>query len=106
MTDESTHQNQKRSPWGWIIPVLIMAAGVLLWATRSNSNDPTKPVVLADVVEPGDAKGFNVVLVTLDTTRLDHLGFYGRENAHTPNLDSLLEHGVRFDDAVTSASTA
>ncbi|MEZ6086003.1 MAG: sulfatase-like hydrolase/transferase [Phycisphaerae bacterium] len=105
MTDESTHQNQKRSPWGWIIPVLIMAAGVLLWATRSNSNDPTKPVVLADVVEPGDAKGFNVVLVTLDTTRLDHLGFYGRENAHTPNLDSLLEHGVRFDDAVTSAST-
>ncbi len=105
MTEESTHRNDKRSPWGWIVPVLIIAAGAVLWTSRSSSNDATKPIALGNVVKSGDAAGFNVVLVTLDTTRPDHLGLYGRDNAQTPNLDSLLDHGVRFDDAVTSAST-
>ncbi len=38
----------------------------------------------------------NVVLVTLDTTRADHLGAWGRESARTPHLDALAERGVRF----------
>jgi arylsulfatase A-like enzyme/Flp pilus assembly protein TadD len=41
----------------------------------------------------------NVVLVTLDTTRADRLGCYGRANAGTPNLDRLAARGVRFADA-------
>jgi arylsulfatase A-like enzyme len=38
----------------------------------------------------------NVVLVTLDTTRADHLGCYGWRQAHTPNLDALARRGTRF----------
>ena len=41
----------------------------------------------------------NVVLVTLDTTRADRLGCYGRADAGTPNLDRLASKGVRFADA-------
>ncbi len=41
----------------------------------------------------------NVVLVTLDTTRADRLGCYGRADAGTPNLDRLAAGGVRFADA-------
>ena len=41
----------------------------------------------------------NVVLVTLDTTRADRLGCYGRAGAGTPNLDGLAARGVRFADA-------
>lgn len=47
--------------------------------------------------------GWNVVLVTLDTTRQDHLGCYGDTAAQTPNLDRLADRGTRFDRAVAHA---
>ncbi len=42
---------------------------------------------------------FNVLLVTLDTTRADRLGCYGYEFALTPALNRLAQNGVVFDDA-------
>jgi len=47
------------------------------------------------------AAGFNVLVITLDTTRADHLGVYGRAEAVTPAIDALAASGIRFDDAVT-----
>jgi len=46
---------------------------------------------------------FNLLLITLDTTRADHLSCYDAGFAATPVLDSLADRGVRFDDAVTVA---
>jgi arylsulfatase A-like enzyme len=43
----------------------------------------------------------SVLLVTLDTTRADHLGCYGAAFAATPNLDELAREGVRFDEAIS-----
>ncbi len=45
----------------------------------------------------------NVVIVTFDTTRADHLGTYGLGIAHTPTIDRLAAEGVRFDDAISAA---
>jgi arylsulfatase A-like enzyme/Flp pilus assembly protein TadD len=45
---------------------------------------------------PLGASGHNVLLVTLDTTRADHLGCYGDAQARTPNIDALAAEGVRF----------
>lgn len=45
----------------------------------------------------------SIVLVTLDTTRADRLGCYGRENAGTPALDGLAARGARFERAYTTA---
>jgi arylsulfatase A-like enzyme/Flp pilus assembly protein TadD len=45
----------------------------------------------------------NIVLITLDTTRADHLGAYGDRRAHTPNLDRIAGLGVLFERAVTVA---
>jgi len=42
------------------------------------------------------ASGHNVLLITLDTTRADHLGCYGDALARTPNLDRLAGEGIRF----------
>lgn len=50
---------------------------------------------------PGAAAGYNLLLVTLDTTRADHLGAYGDTRAETPNLDRLAAGGLVFTDAVT-----
>ncbi len=49
-----------------------------------------------DKVEP-----FNVLLVTFDTTRADHIGVYGNPNAHTPVLDALAKDSVLYEQAVT-----
>lgn len=43
----------------------------------------------------------NVLLITLDTTRADYLGCYGREAAHTPNLDRLAREGARCTRCAT-----
>jgi len=52
--------------------------------------------------EPGP-EGFDVLLVTLDTTRRDRLGFHGKEGAGTPVLDRLAEEGVVFERAIAHA---
>jgi len=44
---------------------------------------------------PG-APSYNILLVTLDTTRADHLGCYGYPPAKTPHLDGLAREGIRF----------
>jgi arylsulfatase A-like enzyme len=49
----------------------------------------------------GAAKGANVVLLTLDTTRADRLGAYGYEKARTRALDRLAREGILYADAVS-----
>lgn len=45
----------------------------------------------------------NVVLITLDTLRADHLGAYGATGVRTPNLDRLASQGVVFDQVSSTA---
>src|SRR5512143_214396 len=45
----------------------------------------------------------NVVLITLDTTRADHLGCYGYALPTTPNEDALAARGVVFTHASSVA---
>ncbi len=51
----------------------------------------------------GTGPGFNVVLITLDTTRADYLGCYGQPDNPTPNIDRLAAGGTRFADCTTAA---
>jgi choline-sulfatase len=44
---------------------------------------------------------FNLLLITLDTTRRDHLSCYGAPAGTTPNLDRLAAEGILFEDPVT-----
>jgi len=41
-----------------------------------------------------------IVLITLDTTRVDHLGCYGYARPTTPSLDRLAERSVVYDRAI------
>jgi choline-sulfatase len=44
-----------------------------------------------------------ILLVTLDTTRADHVGAYGSRRARTPVLDRLAVEGTRFASATATA---
>jgi arylsulfatase A-like enzyme/Tfp pilus assembly protein PilF len=41
----------------------------------------------------------NIILITLDTTRADRMGFLGSKRGLTPNLDGLARRGVAFSRA-------
>jgi arylsulfatase A-like enzyme/Flp pilus assembly protein TadD len=45
----------------------------------------------------------NVLVITIDTLRADHVGSYGYKLARTPNLDRLGAEGVRCADAISAA---
>jgi arylsulfatase A-like enzyme len=46
---------------------------------------------------------WNLVLITLDCVRPDHLGCYGYRGVETPSLDALAASGILFEQAVTHA---
>ncbi len=45
----------------------------------------------------------NVILISIDTLRADHLGYMGYGRATSPNLDRLAERGVVFRQCISQA---
>ncbi len=43
----------------------------------------------------------NILLITLDTTRRDHLSCYGHSGEITPAIDELADDGVRYESAIS-----
>lgn len=62
---------------------------------------PLLPLLVS--CSPPPTKGANLVVVTLDTVRADHLGLYGYEDARTPTLDRMGAEGVVFETAIATA---
>lgn len=48
-------------------------------------------------------EGCNVVLISFDTVRADHLGSYGYERDITPNVDALAARSAVFERAISQA---
>jgi arylsulfatase A-like enzyme/Tfp pilus assembly protein PilF len=48
------------------------------------------------------AKGMNLLFVSIDTCRADHIGAYGSRVAQTPVLDRLARQGILFENCYTS----
>jgi choline-sulfatase len=49
------------------------------------------------------APQWNVVLISIDTLRADHLGCYGYKAGASPTIDRLAREGTQFDNAFTPA---
>jgi arylsulfatase A-like enzyme/Flp pilus assembly protein TadD len=65
---------------------VVVAAGVVLWWLGSRA----RPLE-------------NLLLITLDTCRADHLGCYGYKQTETSTLDDLARRGFLFCHAVTTS---
>lgn len=48
------------------------------------------------VLRPEKSEGYNVILISIDTLRADHLGCYGYEKATSPNIDVLASESALF----------
>ncbi|MFZ0480886.1 MAG: sulfatase-like hydrolase/transferase [Terriglobales bacterium] len=60
-------------------------------------------LVLATEALAGTAAPPNIILITLDTTRADRMGFLGSTRGLTPNLDGLARQSVVFTHAYAQA---
>ena len=69
-------------------PILAVAVGILIVRTRTTKD--TQPIAA------GAFRGSNVLLITIDTLRADHVGAYGESGSLTPTIDGLAKEGVRF----------
>src|SRR3954470_10851965 len=49
----------------------------------------------------GSSRPPNILLISIDTLRADHVGAYGYAAAQTPTLDALARRGLRFTHAST-----
>jgi choline-sulfatase len=56
--------------------------------------------MLASLLLLAAAQAPNLVLVTIDTLRADHVGAYGHPGAETPTIDRLAREGILLEDAV------
>ncbi len=45
----------------------------------------------------------NLLLISIDTLRADHVGVYGRRQARTPNIDEAARNGFFFTDVTSPA---
>ena len=86
--------------------VSLALVGVVrdLGARGLGPGSPVASAASAPSVGPAgsDARPRNVLLVTIDGLRTDHLGAAGYPKAKTPTLDYLAARGVRFSNAVAN----
>src|SRR5271154_1421337 len=85
--------------WLTILIALATAYGVFA------QNTPLKPTSAKPHTQSGttrpDPSHPNVILITIDTLRADHVGCYGAQNVKTPTLDALAHDGVVFERAIS-----
>jgi len=97
---ESNPLNRKL--WPVVATVVAIAAAAGVYTVRPRSV-VSAGIDFGQLPSGVDRSRLNLVVVTLDTTRADRLGAYGRANAGTPNLDALAQDGVLFEHASTAA---
>jgi arylsulfatase A-like enzyme/Tfp pilus assembly protein PilF len=79
--------------------MLQQAAGID--TPRADRTVPKLAQVAGIDTPPALLEDFNVLLITMDTTRADHLRAYGHTGVETPNIDGLAQRGVLFSNAIT-----
>ena len=47
---------------------------------------------------------FNILLITIDALRADHLSCYGYERKTSPNIDKIAEKGIVFKNVIAPSS--
>ena len=102
MTIQKKPQSAQRPPrkrFSAIAAISAVFSGIILlcggwwWMHRA----------AAPGLAPGSCRGCNVLLITIDTLRVDRVGAFGGRAGLTPNLDALAASGVRFTRAYSAA---
>ncbi len=84
--------NHSTARWCWWAAAAMAAAMLLPGCFRASPDLP--PL----------CRGCNVVVISLDTLRADHLGAYGYSRPTSPHIDKLARSSVVFEDAISQSA--
>jgi len=80
---------------------VVAVAPAALWLLFLLPIESLRPAT-ASSRAPEDTRP-NLILITIDALRADHLGIYGNDNGLTPNLDAFAAEATRYDSAYASS---
>lgn len=86
-TEEKTI-NMKRIRFVLLVVILFIIPAIVIFTLYSISS----------------SKKTNVILITIDTLRRDHLPCYGYRLNTAPNISSLARESIKFNDAISQSS--
>jgi arylsulfatase A-like enzyme len=86
-----------RAPW--IAAAVLFATG---WVVAPAPGDPLVSPFTPVQASAGERP--NVLLVSLDSLRADHVHCYGYERETSPTMDRLAAEGIRFANAISTSS--
>ena len=92
--------------------LVVLVGAAVAWAVISGSgaegnlSGPPRPPFDFSAAPVGEAAADapNVILISIDSLRADHLGCYGYERDTSPNLDRLAAEGTLFEQPIASSS--
>jgi arylsulfatase A-like enzyme len=100
------------SPPVTIAGSILLAVGLVAWLSSSeptggsiaaapsfSSSDASDGSVNPRLQEKIVAKGWNLLIVSVDTLRADHLGVYGYSRPTSPNIDRFAASAIRVQNA-------
>jgi arylsulfatase A-like enzyme len=79
--------------------LFVLLTGMGIYCLRSPL--PSSTAAAAPLSDRGKP---NIILITLDTVRADHLSLYGYPRPTTPNIDRWAHGGVVFENAIAPTS--
>ena len=82
------------------ISLLVTATSLALGACTAGAAPPPQPESAG-----GPAGSPNILIITVDTLRADHLGTYGYWRPTSPNIDAWAKETVLWEKAVTPMAT-
>src|SRR5690349_71933 len=85
---------QLRCPWSRAFALIVL--GCMVFVAACSRSDKRTANAAASSLRP-----LNLVVVTIDTLRPDHLRCYGYAKIETPSIDSIAKSGALFENAVT-----
>jgi len=97
---------------GWQIGAFAVALVLVVLVGKGGRSGPVPTVqsVSADVVNlvptpapAADPQPRNIILISIDTLRADHMGLYGYHRPTTPNIDRFARGALVFDRAYAAA---
>ena len=64
----------------------------------------TSALLIDDLKAEVSKDDFNIVLITIDALRADHLSCYGYGRKTSPNIDDIAKKGITFKNAIAPSS--
>jgi len=78
----------------------LMALGGLGGVGNATAREESAPPAAA----ASPVAGYNVILISIDSLRADHLGAYGYARDTSPTIDSMADDGVLFRHSISTSS--